>query len=334
MTETMMERAGTKTAPRAYVVKLGFAERSESAVAAASSIVIRTLEDFGHDVDKMQPQGPRRITLECDQFRMDLRHRRSPAPLRQYDGQACRSQLELHFSPTFPDHCDQEIIELLLAMLLRNLAYDMEDAVTVSWLGETTPISCEDFLSAFEEEPTEDGPMDEVAEDLAAYDARIEDESVAADLDHEIDALERALISAASEVSANKPAKLAPVEKTPAGRPTAAKAAQKTRARFAPVEATFGELSRHCDELVRSIEHDPSETESETKGISRSADLRTLGSFITTLLVALVSVPLAITVVAVNIIRTRDMRFGLQMSLVVALVLLLQTGSLVQAALQ
>lgn len=325
VTETTVQKTALPTEQNEFVAKLGFDGRSPAAVSRASSIVIRTLEEYGHEVEKMQTQGLRRLSLDCDQFRVDLRHRRSPSPLRQYDGQACPSQLELHFTPFFPDHNDGEITELLIAMLLRNLAMEMEDAVTVSWIGESKPISAEDFLSAFI-----DHPADLIHEAATVDDGLIHfdtlEEKVAEDLETTAELLEKDFetIEVATLYESDRPVEASHV--TPPTRP-------KGRARFAPVESTFAELSRHCDELVQSIASD-TQTERRSDRIMGAREEGQLAKFAMTLFLAFISVPLAITVVAVNIVRTRNMRFGLQMSLVVALVLLMQTGSLVQAALQ
>ncbi len=71
--------------------RLGFERRDETALTTASTIVVQTLEDYGHEVDQFQARQTHRISLECDHYLIDLRHRRSPAPMRKVNGVPCFS---------------------------------------------------------------------------------------------------------------------------------------------------------------------------------------------------------------------------------------------------
>ena len=309
-------------------VKLGFCDRPANTLSHASTIVMRTLEEYGHDVDQFHARTGHRVELDCDSFRLDLRHRRSPTPLRQSDGEACKSQLEILVTPHFPDHHDEEITELLLAMMLHNLICEMETATTVAWVDNAAEMDCATFMSAFEAPGTaaadtaadmaadtaadaaeSDAPcQEEVASPLAAFDAFVD--TVEAD-EHKLDELVL---------------DMAPVAQTPPAR-------AKKRARFAPVDATFNDLAAHCEQLASTLTPPEVTATAATDATARNR-LDQTATWATTLLVGLVSVPLALTTVVITLLRSRDLRYGAQMLVVLSLVALIQGTGIVQAALQ
>ncbi|CUH81535.1 hypothetical protein TRM7557_03473 [Tritonibacter multivorans] len=305
-------------------VKLGFCDRATNTLSVASAIVMRTLEEYGHDVDQFHARTGHRVELDCDSFRLDLRHRRSPTPLRQADGEACKSQLEILVNPHFPDHLDEEITELLLAMMLHNLICEMETATTVAWIDNAAEIDCAMFMSAFEapgvaaSDETNAPLLEDNTTPIAAYDAFVD--TVAAE-GREIEELVL---------------DMAPVATDRVQQP-------KKRARFAPVDATFNDLAAHCEKLASTLTPPEAQIGEPTQGTSLRASffganrgnrLDQVATWATTLVVGLVSVPLALTTVAITLLRSRDLRYGAQMLVVLSLVALIQGTGIVQAALQ
>ena len=305
-------------------VKLGFCDRPANTLSHASTIVMRTLEEYGHDVDQFHARTGHRVELDCDSFRLDLRHRRSPTPLRQADGEACKSQLEILVTPHFPDHHDEEITELLLAMMLHNLICEMETATTVAWVGNAAEMDCATFMSAFEAPGTAAADMSaDKAADTAETDALCVEENTSplTAFDAFVDTVE-ADQHKVDELVLD----MAPVTASPPAR-------TKKRARFAPVDATFNDLAAHCEQLASTLTP-PEATVTAATDVTVRNRLDQAATWATTLLVGLVSVPLALTTVVITLLRSRDLRYGAQMLVVLSLVALIQGTGIVQAALQ
>ena len=303
-------------------VKLGFCDRSPQTLSLASTIVVRTLEEYGHDVEQFHARTGHRVELDCDSFRLDLRHRRNPTPLRQTDGEACKSQLEILVTPHFPDHLDEEITELLLAMMLHNLICEMDTATTVAWVDTASELDCATFMSAFE---TPGRPASKAAQSPLPAQAEPDVSPLAA-----FDAFADTIAEESREVEAlvldMAPAKPKPVR-------------SKKRNRFAPVDATFNELAAHCEKLASSLAPEGEEIDHTNLRASVlkpkwSSRLDQFATWATTLVVGLVSVPLALATVAITLLRSRDLRYGAQMLVVLSLVALIQGTGIVQAALQ
>ncbi|OED50946.1 hypothetical protein AB838_00285 [Rhodobacteraceae bacterium (ex Bugula neritina AB1)] len=64
--------------------------------------------------------------------------------------------LELSLTPTYPDYCDREISELILAAMLRRLV-DKVEATSVEWLDTGVTLTCEQFQSAFDPQTADAG---------------------------------------------------------------------------------------------------------------------------------------------------------------------------------
>ena len=286
-------------------VKLGFCDRSPHTLSSATNIVVRTLKDYGHTVEQINARASHRVEVECDAFRLDVRHRRSPTPLRQMNGEPCKSQLEILVVPRFTDHLDAEITELLLAMILHNLISEMQSATTITWVGSRTELDCATFLSAFE---PKNGAVPHA--DLGVFPNTK---------------------TAEGDETRERVIDMVPI--TPP--PTRA----RQRNRFAPVDATFHELATQCEKLAGSL---PPERAQTCQTSLRSSDpsflwgtrLDRVATWATTLAVGLVSVPLAITTVAVMLLRSRDPHYGVQMMIVLSLVALIQSSDILQAALK
>ena len=155
-----------------YKGKLGFETRRPDALSTGSAAAVDTLEEYGHSVRHFQSRSPNLIVLECDHYRIDLRYRRHPikqTEVQDADNRAhetpLRSSLGVTFVPLYPDHCDEELSEMLLAVTLERLVEELE-ATTVHWLDVPFAMSADTFLGAFEGD--EDAALDTMVGQQAA----------------------------------------------------------------------------------------------------------------------------------------------------------------------
>lgn len=135
-----------------FTGRLGLESRESGTLPAAVTAVVDTLEDFGHPADRIDARAENAARLQCDHYVVTVRLRR--VPLRRTSRLTTSMMqpaalLELTLSPLYPDHCDQEITEILLAEMLRRLLPEVE-ATSVEWLDTEVALTCEQFLSAFE----------------------------------------------------------------------------------------------------------------------------------------------------------------------------------------
>lgn len=138
-----------------YTGRLGLDSRDGGALAAAVSVVVDALDDFGHPAEAIQARAENTARLQCDAYFATLRLRR--VPLRRASRLASHimqpaALLELTLTPVYAEHCDAEICELLLAEMLRRLIAAVE-ATSVEWQQAEVALSCEQFLSVFEAPP-------------------------------------------------------------------------------------------------------------------------------------------------------------------------------------
>ena len=303
-----------------YRGKLGFAERDDAALSKASVLVVQTLEESGHEVDRFHAKRAHRVNLDCDHYIVSLRHRRSPAPMRQSDGAPCRSHLDITFTPRFPEQTDQELTEMLLARSMQALLTEL-NATTVEWLETGVMLDRAAFLSAFGSSYAE-GPSsarDTVAQDIQVpVDAAVPEQA-------ELAATIKAFDSYAARSGG---AQVETIARVPAKTP-----------RFASVEDTFGTLTTECDRVIeRRAGKTPSEILSAYRKVTGVVSLGgcnagTMSAWVLTAIMATMSLPLGITAAAVNLARGGDMRFSVQMLGVLALLMFLQSSGLVYAAL-
>ncbi|MCG7628417.1 hypothetical protein MHM88_11425 [Epibacterium sp. MM17-32] len=329
---TVLDQITQNVSATAFRGKLGFSERDETALSTACTLVVQTLEEFGHEVDQFHAKRAHRVTLECDHYIVDLRHRRSPAPMRQSDGVACRCQLDVTFTPRFPERTDAELTEMLLARSLQALLSQL-DASSVEWLDTAVILDRDAFLSAFAAETAEP------AEDVSVRDIQlpITDPNATAvpqptpeetDLAQPIRAYDTYAARQGTSESTAAPA--APHTTAQPGSPQ----------RFAPVEETFGSLTEACDRIIerrdgpRPARHLGNACRKLGTSLSkRGWTANTTSAWVLTLVMTLLALPLGITAAAVNLVRGGDMRFSVQMLAVMALLMFLQSSGLVHAAL-
>ncbi len=135
-----------------YTGRIGLESRDGNTLSAAVTAVVDTLDDFGHPAEMIAARAENTAQLQCDHYLATVRLRR--VPLRRTSklpGSVMQPSalLELSLAPAYPDYCDQEISELLLAEMLRRLL-DTVEATFVEWLDTGIALTCEQFLSAFD----------------------------------------------------------------------------------------------------------------------------------------------------------------------------------------
>lgn len=144
-----------------YKGKLGFEHRSEEKLTLALTELLDTLEEFGHPALQINARDPHRIGLDSDQYKVSLRLRRIPLRLgvRSPAGvPAPAAYVELAMTPCYPEACDQEISEILLAMILKRLT-EVLTPLVIFWQDSNKPLTPRQFLGAFspmEERSTEE----------------------------------------------------------------------------------------------------------------------------------------------------------------------------------
>ncbi|OIQ36605.1 MAG: hypothetical protein BM558_13675 [Roseobacter sp. MedPE-SW] len=243
-----------------YKGKLGFEHRSEEKLTLALTELLDTLEEFGHPAIQINAREPHRIGLDSDQYKVNLRLRRIPLRLgvrTPLGVPAPAAYIELAMTPCFPEACDQEISEILLAMILKRLTEALEPVV-IFWQETNQPLTPKQFLGAFgsaEEQETEQvfaSPAMVVQEETDAV--------LAADA-----LLEQVMAEASPVQTAPQPrAALAKVAERPDAKMSAAatrlwmadQARAEAEAERARGQARFGSadeatpvLKQHCDEI-------------------------------------------------------------------------------------
>ncbi|MFY0311411.1 hypothetical protein ACFMBG_16090 [Leisingera sp. D0M16] len=141
-----------------FTGRLGLESRDERTLSAAVTAVVDTLEDFGHPAETIEARAENAARLQCDHYLVTVRLRR--VPLRRSSrltGSMLQpaALLELSLSPIYPEYCDREITEMLLAEMLRRLLPAVE-ATSVEWLDTEVALTCDQFLGVFE--PQRAGP--------------------------------------------------------------------------------------------------------------------------------------------------------------------------------
>ncbi|WP_417475029.1 hypothetical protein [Leisingera sp.] len=212
-----------------FTGKLGLESRDNATLGAAVSVIVDLLDDFGHPAETMEARAENTARLLCDSYHVTLRLRR--VPLRRTSRLASHimqptALLDLSLTPVFPDHCDREISELLLAEMLRRLIENLE-ATSVEWQDAPVVLSCEEFLSAFTSSPAP-RPASTVAPSAV------------------VPAIAPLEVQAASPEGHETT--------TPRTQKTLQRKAQRPRGRacFAPIDQAAPALDAHCDRVCRA----------------------------------------------------------------------------------
>lgn len=212
-----------------FTGKLGLESRDNATLGAAVSVIVDLLDDFGHPAETMEARAENTARLLCDSYHVTLRLRR--VPLRRTSRLASHimqptALLDLSLTPVFPDHCDREISELLLAEMLRRLIENLE-ATSVEWQDAPVVLSCEEFLSAFTSSPAP-RPASTVAPS--------------------------SVVPAIAPLEAQAAAPEGHETPTPRTQKTPQRKAQRPRGRacFAPIDQAAPALDAHCDRVFRA----------------------------------------------------------------------------------
>ncbi|WP_282094904.1 hypothetical protein [Epibacterium ulvae] len=283
--------------------KLGFEGEVLGLLDAAAPLIVDTLEVYGHDILSSENPTGHTLVLDTDEYCLELRRRRklthgwrSPHTL--------GDTLELRLTPLYPMYNDQELSETLLACLLHALAVTLPIR-SVHWLDWPTELTADQFLSVFE---TPFAKQDIIKPTPVSV------SNTAGRLFHRDTPLYRATTFGKSS------AKPAPTQRAP---------------RFAPIDQTAEQLALQCDLRLKSAAMD--QAQSVGSGSWKQYVLDKLpqhvATFALTAIMATVSAPAAILAGAVNLIRGSDLRFSLQLLVLLTLALYLDSAGMVRAAL-
>lgn len=154
-----------------------------SALAKCSCIIADTLEEYGHSVDQFSARANDVIALACDQYRLVLRMGEQPEAADSLaDSQKPRpgqQRVEISLQPNFPTHCDRELSEMLMAVILYRLVPALA-AEQVEWMHPSATLTRSQFLNVFsnirsmqpQPQPSADdrfAPIEETAAELELH---------------------------------------------------------------------------------------------------------------------------------------------------------------------
>jgi len=154
-----------------------------SALAKCSCILADTLEEYGHTVDQFSARDSDVIALACDQYRLVLRMGEQPPTVSGHRVQPGPQRVEISLSPNFPAHCDSQLSEMLMAIMLYRLLIAM-GAEQVEWMAPNVTLTRSQFLGVFadvrphqqQQITTNDrfAPIEETVEELDLHCAAIQ----------------------------------------------------------------------------------------------------------------------------------------------------------------
>ncbi|WP_417713161.1 hypothetical protein [Pseudophaeobacter arcticus] len=332
-----------------YKGKLGFEHRSEEKLTLALTELLDTLEEFGHPALQINARDPHRIGLDGDQYKISLRLRRIPLRLgvRTPPGiPAPAAYIELAMTPCFPEVCDQEISEILLAMILKRLTETL-DPVVIFWQETNRPLTPKQFLGAFT-------PADEpLTVELCASPAMVVNDTEAAVMAADA-LLEQVMADASSVQKSPEPAPhlarnlvaAAPAMEKPkkmsaaasrlwmADQARAEAEAERARgqARFGSADEATAGLEQHCNEIQGS----PRRRTPRAKSGRRVPSVASHASYQTVFGKSrpswLFALPRAVLSMMGNGIRSVDLVLSVRALLTGMVILFLHGSGMVQAA--
>lgn len=343
-----------------YKGKLGFKHRSEEKLALALTELVDTLEDFGHPALQIHAREPHRIGLDTDQYKVTLRLRRIPLRLgvRTPKGVPVpAAYIELVMTPVFPQNCDQEISEIMLAMILRRLTETL-DPLVIFWQETAKALAAKEFLGAFERET----PLE--VEPLVASPAMVIADTSSRDLaaDQTESAAATALMEAALETAAQHSGSVSPrsaeadrsqlnlapsAPAKPATKTSSAEdrlrmadqaraeaEAERTRGqeRFGAVETTSPLLEQQCDKIEQGQSTQLSRSGRRITGSRRRTHTSYQSVFGKSRLDWLLAPPRALVSASANALRSVDLVLSLRAVMTAMVVLFLHGSGMVQAA--
>ena len=119
-----------------------------SALANCSCFIADTLEEHGHSVDQFSARASDEIALACDQYRLVLRMGNQTEASDDGTTKPCLQRVEISMQPNFPTHCDTELSEMLMAVLLYRLVPVLA-AEHIEWMDPSATLTRSQFLSVF-----------------------------------------------------------------------------------------------------------------------------------------------------------------------------------------
>ena len=119
-----------------------------SALAKCSCIIADTLEEYGHSVDQFSARADDAIALASDQYRLVLRMAEPPKAPECAKARPGLQRVEISLQPIFPNHCDSELSEMLMAIMLYRLVTAL-GAEYVEWMDKSATLTRAQFLGVF-----------------------------------------------------------------------------------------------------------------------------------------------------------------------------------------
>lgn len=119
-----------------------------SALAKCSCTIADTLEEYGHSVDQFSAHDSDVIALACDQYRLVLRMDDQPSDIQAGKVRAGPQRVVISLQPNFPKHCDAELSEMLMAIMLYRLV-NMLGAEHIEWMTPSAKLTRKQFLGVF-----------------------------------------------------------------------------------------------------------------------------------------------------------------------------------------
>ena len=119
-----------------------------SALAKCSCIIADTLEEYGHTVDQFSARSGDVIALACENYRLTLQMGDQPDAQQNGSAKLGTQRVEISMQPNFPSHCDSELSEMLIAIILYRLVPVLA-AEHVEWMDPSATLTRSQFLSVF-----------------------------------------------------------------------------------------------------------------------------------------------------------------------------------------
>lgn len=321
-----------------YKGKLGFEHRSEEKLTQALTELLDTLEEFGHPAVQINARESHRIGLDCDHYRVTLRLRRIPLRLgvRSPVGvPAPAAYIELAMTPCFPAACDQEISEILLAVILKRLTEAL-DPLVIFWQETNHPLTPKQFIGAFAPQDVEPQPQQLLQAAPFELQSDTQDTLTEARVERHCKEPIGPDPVAARPVPENAVADMSPAAqrlwKADQARAEAEAERARGQARFGSADAVTPELERHCDEIQPSPRRiQPRNRTSRTpRSAAPHASYQTV--FGKSRLSRVLALPRAAVSLTLNSIRSVDLVLSVRALVTAMVVLFLHGSGMVQAA--
>lgn len=320
--------------------RLGFQSRSETLLNQGLVQAVDMLDDYGHAPSQINTRAASRIELESDQYRVVLRLRRLPMRMGMQipaDVSAPAIFLDVSIERLYPGASDSEITELLLAVLLRRLTETLSPVV-VFWQDAPKGMSKADFLNVFQSAAPRSLALQE-----ANTAAKHQTQPRAAIPRKEPHASKGPTVP---QQAIRKPRFPSPFNASRQAHTSAklfastAESHHKRQARtsgrgcFASVDAVADDLEQKCSYHAPRAEQMPDQVIdlSDLRLSQQSGDRQHIMTWAATGLVAMLSAPVAVLLLLVELMRASRLKPRVQLMTAAVFVSLLQGAGMVQAA--